>query len=449
MYSYIAKNMFLPLSDSILGTSVSNKLHFLEKSQWWKPEYLEEFQNKKLREILNHAYNNVPYYHDLLKSLSLTPGDFKSAEDLVKLPILTKQDIQRNPEKFISTSFSTKDSLKMTTSGSSGIPFEFMLDKNSVSIFRAILFRGWGFAGYNIGDKIATIAGSSLLPKKMSPFKKMMYLANRDYRLSSYGLDNEQASRYVTKLVKFNPKYIFGYPSSIGIIANYLLNQDIQNIHPLAVMTTAETLTNSTRKVISEAFDCDIIDQCGCNDGGESFCECSEHEGYHIGVERSIHEFINDNGDTVQNNEVGHVILTELWNYTMPLIRYDAGDLAITTDELCSCGRGLPLVKNVCGRTIEQIKLPDGNLLPGLTFTDIFEDNAHKIKDFQITQEKVNKFTIYLVINENYNDQTNSEILNFFEGHMGIPLDIDFKFVDQIPKTEANKRRPIVSKVKI
>jgi phenylacetate-CoA ligase len=448
MYSYFAKNMLLPLSDIILDTTVSKNLNSLERTQWWKPENLEDFQNKKLKELINHSYHNVPYYHDLFKSLSLHPDDIKSTEDLIKLPVLTKQDIRRSPEKFLAINTNTKNTLKMITSGSSGEPFEFFVDKNSLSIFRAILFRGWGFAGYNVGDKIATIAGSSVLPKKMSPSKKLIYLANRDIPLSSYGMNNEQVSKYVTRLVKFNPKYIFGYPSSIKIVADYINKKDIKKINPYAVMTTAETLTKNTRDSISEAFNCDVFDQCGCNDGGESLCECSKHEGYHIGVERSVHEFINDEDETVANNEIGHVVLTELWNYSMPVIRYDAGDMAMPTDELCSCGRGLPLVKKIFGRTVEQIVLPNGNLLPGLVFTDILE-KIEGISNYQIIQEKVDKFTVIIVKNNKFCEESVHDIHTFFEGHMGIPLDIIIRPLNEIPKTSAGKRRIVLSKVKV
>lgn len=450
-YHFFARSFFLPTSDLLFGCSVSKKLSFLEKSQWWNLKDLEKYENKKLRYLIRHAYYNVPYYHDLFKSLNISENDFKTKEDLSKLPILTKNDVRKSPEMFLAQNIKKSEMISTTTSGSSGSVFNFMIDKDVLSLTRAMLLRGWGFAGYQIGDKMATIAGSSLLPKKMKLSKKMAFNFNRNLPLSSYNMNDNVVQTYVNNLSKFNPKYIRGYPSSIRIVAKYLLDNNISSIHPFAIITTAEKLSFNDKATIMDAFNCEVFDHCGCGDGGENFCECKEHSGYHIGMERSIHEFINGSGDQVSSGEIGRVILTDIWNYSMPLIRYDAGDMAVYTDEKCSCGRGLPLVKSIIGRSIEQIILPDGNSLPGLTFTDIFEKAgvSECVIDYQIVQEKVDKFCISLVVTDNYNDQISNRIFNFFEGHMGIPLDINFNFVDHISRTDANKRKPIISKVNL
>jgi phenylacetate-CoA ligase len=450
IYNSLAENVFLPFGDILLGTSVSDKLPFLKKSQWWSYQKLEEFQNEKLRELIKHAYNNVPYYHNLFKSLNLIPEDIRSIGDLNKLPIITKEEIRKNISDFIAVNVPQKDLIRRTTSGSSGHPFEYIIDKNVLSIFRSMTLRTWEVAGYNLGDKIATVSGSSLLPKKMTFLQKVSFKVNRNLPLSSFNMNSEKVQSYCNQLLDFNPKFLRGYPSSIFILANYVVENNIK-LNLSAVMTTAETLLPTQREIIMDAFNCDVFDLCGCNDGGECLFECKEHVGYHIGCERSIHEFINENGENSSNKEIGNIILTDLWNYSMPLIRYDAGDMAVYTDEKCSCGRELPLVKSIMGRSIEQIILPDGNTLPGLTFTDIFEKEGvfEYVLDYQIVQEKINKFHINMVITDKYNAQISNKIQRFFEEHMGIPLDINFNFVDQISRTNANKRKLIISKVNL
>lgn len=450
LYSYIARNIILPASDIFLGTEVSKQLRFFEKTQWWKPKELEDYQNKRLRALIKHTYKNVPYYHNLFKSLNLYSEDIKTKDNLRKLPVLTKEKIRKNPEKFLAKNIKKISMIRSATSGSSGKVFEYMADKRVLSISRALGLRAWGFAGYNVGDRLVTIAGSSLLPQKLTLLKKITLKTNRNLPLSSYNMDNEKVKNYVHQIIKFKPKFIRGYPSSIAIIANYLLENDIHEIKPLAIMTTAETLFKSNRKVISDAFGCDVFDQCGCNDGGENLCECKEHVGYHIGIERAIHEFVNEANEPVSNNEIGHIILTDLWNYAMPLIRYDAGDMGTPTDEMCPCGRGLPLIKSFEGRSIDQIVLPDGKLIPGLTLTDALEmyGMEDKIREYQIIQEEVNKFTINIVKNEGYTTESSAEIHNFFMGHLGASVNVKIDFVDAIPRTNANKRRIVISKVK-
>lgn len=440
----------LPINDILSHTDINKNLNFFEKSQWWTPKQLEEYQNKKLLQLIKHAYENVPYYHYLFKSLSLKPEDIKTKDDLIKLPILSKEIIRKNWNLFISGNAEKKDLIIASTSGSSGNVFKYVVNRKVLSAQRANGLRTWRYAGYEIGDKMATLGGTSLLPQNINIYKKFAFKAFRDLLLSSYNLDSEKLKTFATKIEKYKPDFIRGYPSSISNLANYLIENNKNNIKLIAAMTTSETLTKKDRRIIGEAFDCDIIDQCGCYDGGESLCECKEHCGYHIAVERSIHEFLDENHEPISGCKVGNIILTDLWNYSMPFIRYDAGDMALTTDESCACGRGLPLVKSIIGRTIEQIILPNGDSIPGIVFSDIFEKKeiADKIMDYQIIQEYFDKFDIFIVQNKGYNEEISRKIANFLEGHMGIHLDIRFKFVDHIPRTKANKRKFIISRLK-
>jgi phenylacetate-CoA ligase len=445
-----ARNVSLPINDFITGTDISRQLTLLEKSQWWKPEDLQDYQNKRLRSLIHHAYANVPYYHDLFCSLGLSPSDISTKEDLVKLPVLTKEDIRKSPERFVAQNIPQKSLIHGTTSGSSGKVFEYFLDKDTLSISRAAGLRAWGFAGYSVGDKLVTLAGSSLLPKNVPLYTKIRFKFSRNLPLSSYNLNSERLDEYLQQIIKFNPRYIRGYPSSIAILAEHALEHDIDGINPKGVMTTAETLSKSQREMISSAFHCDVFDQFGCFDGGANACECDQHSGYHISVERSVHEFLDDSGSPVAPGENGHIILTDLWNYAMPFIRYDAGDMGVPTDRTCPCGRGLPLLEKITGRTVEQIVLPDGKRLPGLLLTDIFEhgDVVTAIQDYQIVQEKVDKFVINIVKSDRYTSAMSKEIEEFFWGHLGRDAEIRFNFLEEIPRTDANKRRIVVCKVK-
>jgi phenylacetate-CoA ligase len=445
-----ARSVSLPLNDFIAGTDISRQLTLLEQSQWWKTEELQDYQNSRLRSIIHHAYTNVPYYHDLFRSLKLSPSNITSKEDLVKLPVLTKEDVRKCPEKFIAQNIPQNSLIYKTTSGSSGKVFEYCLDKTTLSISRAVGLRGWEYAGYRVGDNVVTLGGSSLLPKSVPLYTKIRFKFSQNLPLSSYNLNNERLNDYIQQIIKFNPKYIRGYPSSIAILAGHALEQGIDTINPNGVMTTAETLSKSQREIISSVFQCDVFDQFGCFDGGANASECDQHCGYHISIERAVHEFLDDNGCPVDSGENGHIILTDLWNYAMPLIRYDAGDMGIPTDRTCPCGRGLPLLDKITGRTIEQIVLPDGKRLPGLLFTDIFEHGnvVNAVLDYQIIQEKVDKFVINIVKSDHYSPIISKEIQEHIWGHIGGRVEIQFNFLDEISRSDANKRRIVICKVK-
>jgi len=445
-----ARNISLPINDFIAGTDISRQLTLLEKSQWWKPEDLQDYQNKRLRSLVHHAYANVPYYHDLFRSLGLSPSDIITTEDLAKLPVLTKEDVRKSPERFVAQNISQNSLIHKTTSGSSGKVFEYFIDQDTMSISRAAGLRGWGFAGYSVGDKVVILAGSSLLPRNVPLYTKIRFKFSRNLPLSSYNLNSERLDEYLQQIIKFNPRYIRGYPSSIAILAEHALEHGVDAINLDGAMTTAETLSNSQKDMISSAFHCDVFDQFGCFDGGANACECDQHCGYHISVERSVHEFLDDSGYPVTPGENGHIILTDLWNYAMPFIRYDAGDIGVPTDRTCPCGRALPLLERITGRTVEQIVLSDGKCLPGLLLTDIFEhgDVVTAVQDYQIIQEKVDKFVVNIVKSDHYSSAIIKEIEKFFWGHLGGDVEIRFNFLDEIPRTDANKRRIIICKVR-
>ena len=444
------RKILLPVNDLIEGTSVSRNLNFLSKSQWWSPRQLQRYQDLRLRMLINHAYSNVQYYNKMFKSLGLKPSDIKGVSDLKKLPILTKDEIRKNPESFLATNTPPKSLICGATSGSSGNVFEYYIDKNVRSISRATGLRGWEFAGYKVGDKIVTIAGSSLIPKNISFHTKIRFGLSRNLPISSYGLNSERIPSIIKEIQHFNPRFIRGYPSSISLLAKYVLNHNDKPIGLSGVMTTAETLSQSQREIISSAFNCEVFDQFGCFDGGANANECNHHCGYHISMERSVHEFTDNSGTPVAPGENGSIILTDLWNYAMPLIRYDAGDMGRPIDELCSCGRGLPLIRQITGRTIEQIVLSDEVCIPGLLLTDIFEHDciASAVHDYQIIQEKINKFTINIVKSEHFSPMIWYEIEKYIKGHLGNEADISYNFLDTIPRTIANKRRIVISKVR-
>lgn len=450
VYNHIAKNFILPMGDIVLSTEVSKQLRFFEKTQWWELKDLEDYQNKRLRALINHAYKNVPYYHNLFKSLNLYPDDIKTINDLSKLPILTKDIIRKNYSIFLSKNFGNLKTIECATSGTTGIAFKYYCDMSSQSALRAFGLRGWEFAGYHVGDKMVTIAGSALIPENLTSSKKIIFFAQRNLALSSYNMDTNCLDAYTQKIIKFSPKFIRGYPSSIVLLANYLEQNDIKKIKPKAVLTTGESLLPYQRNKIESTFECEVFDGYGCADGGSSACECIQHKGYHISVERSIHEFVRNN-ETVSAGESGHLILTDFYNYAMPFIRYDSGDVGIPSNERCHCGRGLPLMESVEGRITEYLMKKDGSLISGMPLTDIFEDIEAKkentILQYQIIQETKEKIVVKIVKGINYNQDDEDYIVREIKGHIGFEVKIDINYVDEIPTTKSNKRRFIISKI--
>ncbi len=212
----------------------------LIKTQWKKHDELKEEQEKQLRYLINFVYRNVPYYHKLFDCLKLRPDDVRKIEDLNKLPILTKDIIKENWEDFKPVNLDTMKYYINSTGGSTGTPLQYRLLKYDRFLAGAMLYRGWGYAGYELGDKMVFLAGSSLdVGSSSFIIKKAHEIARNIRKLSSFDMGQDDLKKYAFVINSFKPRYIRGYASSINFFANYIKENNVEIISPMAVFTTA------------------------------------------------------------------------------------------------------------------------------------------------------------------------------------------------------------------
>ncbi|AAM04488.1 phenylacetate--CoA ligase family protein [Methanosarcina acetivorans] len=412
----------------------------------WKP-YSEQkkAQEKQLKHLLNFSYKNVPYYHKLFNKLKLDPGEIRTLEDLEKLPILNKAIIKENFEDFKPLNLNSMKYYINSTGGSTGNPLHFRLLKYDRFFNGASLYRGWGYAGYELGDKMVFLAGSSLDVGSSSFIVQKAHGITRNLRkLSSYDMSNEDMQQYIKTINSFKPQFIRGYASSLNFFSKYLDNNEIDIITPQAVFTAAEKLIPHMRKNIENVFRCDVFDGYGLNDGGLGAYECQEHNGLHIDTERSILEIVDDEGFQLENGS-GRIIATSLHNYAMPFIRYDTGDMGHIVSDDCGCGRGSRLLKEVMGRQQEILQTPEGKFIYGGLFSRIFWE-IDGVKEFQIIQKKLNLITIKMVLEENF-DENQLDIIRKIIKSKSEQWEIEFLYVDEIERTKAGKYKFILSEL--
>ena len=447
MYSTLYRRIIFPIMELYKGTKVQQYLKWLNKTQWWSPQQLENLQNKKLRALIKHAYENVPYYHRMFRKLGLKPEDIKTKEDLSKLPILTKEDIKRNyPNDIKAKNYSNKAILPWSSSGSTGEPVQFFRDKLDLSLSWAAAFRGWSWAGYQIGDKYATLWGSLItLSEHKKLVKRVLNLLRRNLLLSAFDMTEENLEEYVNLLIKFNPKFIRGYSQAIFLLARYLEAASISDIRPVAVLTTAETLFNDQRKLIEKQFGCEVYDAYGGGEAPAAAYECEEHIGYHVSAENMIVEFVRD-GENVAPGEIGKIVVTNLNSYASPFIRYEMGDIGKPSDEKCPCGRGLPLISSIEGRINDFVVTPEGKVIHSYFFPGLFKD-FYNIKQFQVIQRTVDKLLIKIVAKNELTKSEEETILQKIRGVVGRNMEIEVVQVDSIPPTRSGKRRFVISNV--
>lgn len=418
----------------------------LAKSQWYPYSDLKSDQEVKLQKMISFSYENVPYYHKLFKSLNLSPEDIKTIEDLEKLPVLNKEIIKENWDDFKPVNLNNMKYYTQSTGGSTGTPFQYRLSKHDRFLSGAMLYRGWGYGGYELGDKMVFMAGSSLDVGANSLIIKKAHEITRNIRkLSSFDMSNEDMHNYASTIRTFNPKSIRGYASSINLFASFVKDNNIDLPDMSAIYTTAEKLLPHMRDNIGNAFDCDVYDAYGLSDGGVGAYECSEHNGLHIDTERSIMEIVDENGKQITNG-VGNILATSLHNYAMPFIRYDTGDMGHIIEDKCGCGRESKLLIEVLGRQQDMLKTPEGTCVHGAFFNSYMFGKINGVSEFQVIQKSLEKIIIKLVVDESF-DQKQLDSISSIVKNKSKRWNVEFKIVNQIKRTKAGKYKYIISEI--
>lgn len=424
-----------------------NSLNFFfrfRKTQFWSIKRLRRLQERELSFLLVHAYKNVPYYRRILNDNNLKPQDFRSVEDLVKLPIVTKDDIRQHFSEFVACNSQNYWPIPSATGGSTGDPLRFFIDARSAGAGAAALWRGWSYASYKFGDKVAVLAGLSLIPKTENVLRTAAKkVIRKTVTFPAISLRKELLNAYAKRMIGFEPRFIRGYPSSIYFFADFLKENAIDGIRPKAVLTTAEMLFPYQRKLISEVFQCDVLDGYGAFDGGTAAYECQEHSGYHMFIEKTVMEFVDDDGNQVAEGENGCIVATDLFNYAMPFIRYDTGDVGAYSSEECSCGRKLPLMKRISGRTTDILRFKSGVALSGPSLTLIFKD--FDIRQYQVVQTDDDSIVIKMIRGKTYSQKDTKRICQVFKDIAGSDVELTFEFVDYIQPTKSGKWKIVIS----
>lgn len=441
--NWIQEQIILPLSDLITGQQVRKYLTFMLKSQYWTREQIDGFQNERLRKLIQYAYENVPYYHDVMVERNLKPEDIQTKADLVKLPIISKEVMRKEGiERFTSKKISKKGMHKHSSSGSTGQPFVYYGTNLNYSVNLAANLRGWYNFGWRLGDRFMKISQFS----RKSTIKKIQDFMTGNCNIPCNDLSEENIRRILLKIEKYKPVVIRSYPDPIYLIAQYRLkHQDEFSYCPKIITTTGNVLHTRSRQIIEEAFQCQTFDAYAC-EGNANVFECYTHECYHVSEEYGITEIVDDNGNPIIEG-AGRVVTTDLWNYAHPFIRYDVQDRVEIETKPCSCGRAHMQIRKILGRDNECCTTIQGETLTGHHFTTYFNP-AHtpelkdSIEQFQAIQHKDKSVTFSLVVNERYNADVAKIIVDYWSRKLGVKVDI--KVVDRIPMMKNNKCKFIV-----
>lgn len=450
-YASMVQNLVLPFNDLIRGTSRFRKGRTLQKTQWFRRDEIERLQNRNLRALMKHAYQTVPYYRRVFRERHLIPEDIKDPQGLIKLPQLTKEDIQKNPQEFVSVNY-PRSGLLPYQSGGSGNPIRFFITKDSYSWEIAAEFRAYAWAGYRLGDRCFMLWGSPMdITRASAAFRKINQSLERILIANTFVLSDKFFEKSVQALRKFRPKIIRGYASSVFMLAKYMKDQGLGGIRPASIITSAETLESSMRKTIEDAFGCSVYDYYGSRETGAIASECEEHHGYHVSSENVVVEFVDDN-EPVAAGERGIELITNLRNMGMPFVRYRIGDIGIPSADPCNCGRGLPLLSSIEGRMsdfmactdqVHHRVVPIGPIYPVIISIAMYLP----IKNCQVVQEQIDKLTVKVVKGKGYSDEDTERLIEHMQKELGSSIRIAVEFVESIPALPSGKRSVFISKI--
>ena len=413
----------------------------------WSPEQLADFQWQRLQKLLRFCWTNVPYYKKAWQQAGIVDiSEIKNLADFAKLPVLTKQDVKDNYDLLIPNS-AKGTNFKKATGGSTGQPFRFELDTLSNDARQAIMWRGYGWLHAGLGAKSLFLWGDNVGKTGTSQkIKEALY--HRFYHrkmVSTFDMNIHKLDGYIQKINQYCPETIVSYVNPLYEIAKYINKNQITVHSPISLLTGAEPLYEYQRQEIEQAFKSKVYNTYGCREFMLIAAECKKQQGLHINIDHLVVETLNEKQEPI-TGEVGDIVITDLMNYGMPLIRYVNGDRATLSNETCSCGNPLPMIEKINGRKLDVIKTSNGQMIPGELFPHLFKEFAG-VSKFQVKQSCINSIDISLVINDIFCAEDQHLIIKEINKYSKQMLAINFHVVDDIPLTSSGKYRVTISEL--
>lgn len=410
---------------------------------------IRSYQLLRIQKLLRHCYENVPYYRTEWDNIGLRPCDIHNLEDIATIPVLTKKKIRSNYKDLFSRDSMSKKLIVSGTGGTTDSPITIKYDKKRAKVKDAEMhyFREWW--GWNLGVKHACLWGA---PQDIPNIKSLKYklrslLIDRFLILFSAFINDKIMNEYVNKLNRFKPVVIQGYSNALFLLANHIINNEIKIYSPKSVIVTAEPCTAYQRKTIENAFNSEVFSFYGAREAGYIGVECGRRKGFHLNCYGLYVEFINHDNHHCHEDEIGRIILTDLYNFDMPFIRYEIGDMGSPDFNSCDCGSPLPLMNFFAGRETDVFIMPDGSYVPGISLCDRIVTDCKGIEQLQFIQNSIEELHVKIVKGASYSEADmvllDKDLNSYFKGK----LKIRKEFVSDIPKEKSGKTRFCISNV--
>jgi phenylacetate-CoA ligase len=418
----------------------------LLRTQYDSPEIIRARQWDKIQSLLHHAYATVPIYRERFDQTGLHPGRIQSPEDFQRLPILTKTDLRRHGPAMVSKQFDPKTLHVKKTSGSTGVAVEVHIDDAAMQWKRACTLRSDEWSGWRFGEPVAKIWGNPEYLARGWRGRLRNAVLDRATYLDTLKMDEDALRRFAEQLQRRLPALLFGHAHSIFLFAEFVRKAGRYRFQPKGIISTAMVLHAWQRRVIEDVFACRVTNRYGCEEVSLIACECEYHQGLHINSDGVFLELERD-GVPAAPGEPGSILVTDLANRGMPIIRYKVGDVAVLSDARCPCGRGLPLLNRLEGREADYVVTPRGELISGISLTENFALQIPGIAQMQLIQEAVDRFVFRIVRGPDFGPVTVAGVQQKVRERFGPDVSFACEYVDEIPQEPSGKYRFCISRV--
>jgi phenylacetate-CoA ligase len=420
----------------------------LEKSQFWTARRLHDHQWAAFKRMLAHAVGTCPFYREKFSAAGLEVADLRSPEDILAVPTLSKEEIQDNRDAMISADFRKETLLPDMTGGSTGSPMRFFYDTDRRDSREAAALRHDRWSGWNIGDRRAVLWGApqdtEISQRPMSLLRE--HLIDRRLLLDASSLDERSMESFARRLVEYRPVILQAYANTLGLFARFVDAQRIAGIMPRGIITSAEVLTDETRALVERVFRCRIYDRYGCREFGVIASQCGEHAAMHINAENLLVEAV-PGGELAKEGQ-GEIVITDLRNFAMPMIRYRIKDVGSIKAQPCSCSRGLPLLQLSGGRVTDFLTAKNGRKVSGIVLATYVITNITGVRQVQFVQSEPDAVAVNIVKGPLWSQESLTQLLARGRSYLGEDMRFDVAFKDHIAFEKSGKYRFAISNIK-
>jgi phenylacetate-CoA ligase len=407
-----------------------------ERSQFLPPDAMTELQWTQFKSLLRHAFDHCTFYRRKLGAVGMVPEDVRSLDDVRRIPTLTKEEVQESLNELIADNV-TVPLRKDMTGGSTGSPMVFYYDEDRLDSRSAAAIRHNRWTGWNIGDKTAVLWGAPRdLASESMKGRVRDWILDRRLVLDASSIDEERMLAFHGRLLRHQPRFVLAYANTMALFARFVRDAGLEPPPFRSIITSGEVLTDDSRALIESTFGCKVFNRYGCREFSVIASECSHHRGMHVNAENLLVEA-----------ESGEIIVTDLKNFAMPMIRYRTRDVGALAAAHCPCGRGLPLLDLQGGRVTEFLTALGGQKVSGIVLATYAITNIPGIRQIQFVQDRRDRVIARIARRADWSDEAAASLVARVRGFLGPGMTVDIEVVDSIPHESSGKYRFSISSI--